>query len=115
MKAHLTEVRIIGTLQGSFWWPIGEPWQKTINERRTYRPRASTVTYRSETSGLRDFVLEITHDGDSSSACLLSDDSFVEITRYRGTRKVSRMFPITLFPSIADCVSEDVIPYDTDE
>jgi len=110
-----TTITVVGTLTGSFWWPIGEPWEKEIRESRRYVARATSYAYRSETASLRDLILEITNDGDSSAACLLSSDTEIKITRthytlegsdYRRTRQVVRFMPITAFPSVADCVAQ---------
>lgn len=99
-----TTVTVYGTLHGAFWWPIGEPWEKHVRETRVHRPAADSYTYRSETPDLRSLILEITNDGDSSEGCRLSADSVIVVSRRRGAREHKRTFPVTMFPSIVDCV-----------
>jgi len=106
MTATKTTVQIVGTLAGSYWWPIGETWHKDLSETREYRPREQTQTYRTTTGSLRDLVVDLVCDGDSSSSCRFSADTVVIVTRFRGPRRISRTFPITMFPSVADCIEE---------
>ena len=105
-KTSTTKITIIGTMIGAYWWPIGEPWHKDIAETREYRPREQYQTYRTTTGSLRDFILDLTNDGDSSAACLFDAETVVVVTRYRGPRKTARTFPITMFPSVADMVAD---------
>src|SRR3990167_748233 len=111
-----TEVTILGPVYGSYWWPTNEPWSKPIDETRAYRPREDTYIYRAETPSLRDFVLSLTNDGDSSGACYLDPSSVLIVRRTRGDRCYSRTFPITLFKSIDDLVLDpDDVPSGFDE
>jgi hypothetical protein len=99
-------VGIVGTLRGAFWWPIGEPWEKEVTETRLHQRGERFQTYRSTTADLRDLACDVTNDGDSSGPTTLSPDSIVVVTKMDGSRTRQRVFPVTMFPSIADCIGK---------
>lgn len=104
-----TQISVIADVVGAFWWPIGEPWVKhsvsfdvTAYQRRCVNGgRAKGITLREAIDGM-----ETEHGGDSSEGIKLAN-GIVKVTRVKGNRKASRVFDLSLFPSIADYITEE--------
>jgi len=102
-----TTITVLGTLRGAFWWPIGEQWEKPVSQKFV-RHRAAGA-FEREADTLRDALLEITNDGDSSEGCRMMADSYVEIVKSSddGRRSRSRVFELSMFPSVADLMTDE--------
>ncbi len=110
---HTTVVEVSGELYGAYWWPIGAPWVKDVQERFVYvhggfeRTSYGHIRRIDEHDTLRDMLLAITADGDSSEGCVLSPDTQITVRQTRGMRERSRTFPGTMFASVADLVARE--------
>lgn len=94
-----TSIRIVGYVVGQIWWPVGAECYKPIN----YDVLRESDRYTSKPE-LRDHLLRITSDGDFQNASVVGE---VIIEMRDGRRKVSRSWPLSRFPSIADCLHPD--------
>jgi len=99
-----SNIRIFADVTGAFWWPIGEPWEKTgvIFNVTQYQRRcinggrgARGITLREAMSGLED-----DHIDDSSCGVTFAGELVVT----RGAK--TRAFPLEMFPSISDMVTK---------
>ena len=94
-----TTVRLRGYLVGNIWMPNCECFKELSYSLDDQSSRWS------ERGTLRDHVLAATNDGDFQS-CNIAHGELV-ITRTKGRRKVTRSFPLSMFPSVADCLHSD--------
>ena len=95
-----SNVYLRGTVYGPIWMPAVECW-KPVTVSAQYAD-GSRLT-------LRDMALRATADGDFQSASLTTDSEVVfEQTIKKGNRTLRRVkwYPVSHFPSIADCVGE---------
>jgi hypothetical protein len=96
----ITNISLRGFIVGPIWWPAGA---------ECYKPLSYSITDErvrwSEPGTLRDHVLAATNDGDFQSATLAQAELVVE--RRAGNRRVIRSFPLSHFPSVADCLHPD--------
>lgn len=95
-----TTMIIHADINGAFWWPIGEPWVKHGQRYLLARTSADRTTLRE---AVDCFAMD--HSGDSSDGITLSD-AWLEVRRTGDRREVRRFFPLTMFPSVADYLSE---------
>lgn len=96
----ITNISIRGYIVGKIWWPAGAECYKELEYSITREDSRF-----SEPGTLRDHVLRATNDGDFQSATLAHAELIVECRRDR--RRVIRSFPLSHFPSIADCLHPD--------
>ena len=86
---------------------VGEIWQPGCGE--CYKPFSYDVAWEdrllSEPGTLRDHVLRITNDGDFQH-CRIAD-GYLEATIYKPNRSRSRIFDLSTFKSVLDCIMED--------
>lgn len=101
-----THVKIRGFLVGAIWWPVGAECWKDLDYDLT-REDARIVDGSTGKVGadLRYHILRACNDGDFQSAVIAHGE--VEIERRRGSRRTVRTFPLSMFPSVADCVHDD--------
>lgn len=103
----MTNIEIYADVAGTFWWPMGEDWQKLGCEFNVsdYQRRCVNGGRGKRGITLREAVDAFTseHGGDSASGCLITDG--ILIVR-RGNR--TRSFPLSMFPSIADMLTDEV-------
>lgn len=105
----ITNISLRGYIVGTIWMPAVEcykPLDYCISDQRRW----------SELGTLRDHVLAATNDGDFQSATLAHAEIVIE--RQTGNRRVIRSFPLSRFPSVADCLhpdGEDWCPQDDSE
>ena len=96
----VTDISLRGFVVGPIWWPAGA---------ECYKPLAYSITREdgrfSEPGTLRDHVLRATNDGDFQHCTLACAKLVVE--RRNGNRRVVRSFPLSHFPSVADCLHPD--------
>lgn len=101
-----TRIRIYGELQGKIWMPAVEcSKQFDINLVRIPR-HATTRTAHAhgwpwEISELRDALLSLTNDGDFQS-CEIAW-AVLEVTRVKGNKRVTRVWPVRGLGENADC------------
>lgn len=95
-----TRIAISGYLVGNIWWPVGAECWKTF----TYDLTREEALF-SSPGTLRDHILRITSDGDFQSASIAQGELTITVTK--PGRKRSRSFPLSRFPSIADCLHPD--------
>lgn len=104
------QISIRGYVVGPIWWPSGAECFKPLSYNLTRENARFT-----EPGSLRDHVLAATNDGDFQSCTIACGELVVKRTSYttdaqqRITRKrcVTRIFPLSRFPSIADCLHPD--------
>lgn len=95
------EMTITGWLVGNIWMPNAE----------CYKPFKHSIDGQdsrwSEKGTLRDHVLAATRDGDFQS-CKIAE-GILEVSMFvgRNGKRITRWFPLDMFPSIADCVKTD--------
>lgn len=96
----LSSITIRGFIVGPIWWPMGA---------ECYKPLRYSITSEekrwSEPGTLREHVLAALRDGDFQSATIAHGEIVVEMIRER--RRVLRSFPLSHFPSVADCLHPD--------
>lgn len=96
----VTNISLRGYVVGPIWWPAGS---------ECYKPLAYSITRENgrftEPGTLRDHVLRATNDGDFQSCTLARAELVIE--RRQGNRRVIRSFPLSRFPSVADCLHPD--------
>lgn len=96
----IADISIRGFIVGPIWWPAGEEY---------YKPLSYSITNEgarwSEPGTLRQHVLAATNDGDFQNATLACAELVIE--RRTGNRRVIRTFPLSRFPSVADCLHPD--------
>lgn len=96
----ITNISLRGYIVGPIWWPVG---------MECYKPLSYSLTRKnklwSEPGTLRDHVLAAVNDGDFRSATLAHAALVIE--RRKGNRVVTRAFPLSHFPSVADCLHPD--------
>lgn len=90
-----SSIRITGYIVGKIWWPVGQECFKPID----YDVTRHSFSDKPE---LRDHILKITCDGDFQGASIARGEVTIEMRN--GRRKVTRSFPLSKFPSIADCL-----------
>jgi hypothetical protein len=106
MVIQITDISISGYLVGGMWWPAGVTGYKRV---------AYSVTREdgrfSEPGTLRDHVLHLLMEqgGDFQGAELAHAEIIVTAEKISDSRHTikRRYFPITMFPSISDCVNAD--------
>lgn len=96
----ITEIRLRGFVVGPIWWPVGTECYKPLEYSCT-----DTNSRWSEPGTLRDHVLCVINDGDFQSCTLAHAELIVE--RRKGNRRVIRSWPLSRFPSVADCLHPD--------
>lgn len=96
----ITNISLRGYVVGSIWWPVGAECFKPLNYSITREDQRFT-----EPGTLRDHVLRATNDGDFQSTTLAQAELVIE--RRNGARRVIRSFPLSRFPSVADCLHPD--------
>lgn len=97
---HTTRITLSGYLVGGIWWPVDVECWKTFKYDLTREDCRFT-----EPGTLRDHVLRIICDGDFQSASIAQGELTITVTK--PGRKLSRAFPLSRFPSIADCLHPD--------
>lgn len=105
-----TRISLEGALCGKIWWPVGQLFGKHLSHSF-----AADVRAWGGQGTLRDHVLRATNDGDFQGAELTADTFLViqRISRKGATVKTrTRHFPVSMFPSIADCVNTDAYSND---
>lgn len=106
----ITDIRLRGFIVGPIWMPAVEcykPLDYSISDERRRWSGPGT---------LRAHVLAATNDGDFQSATLAHGELVIE--RRAGNRRVIRSFPLSHFPSVADCLhpaGDDWCPQDDSE
>lgn len=92
-------ISIRGYIVGPIWWPA---------DSECYKPLVYDLTREAalmDGATLRDHVLRATNDGDFQHATLAHAELVVE--RRKAGRRVIRSFPLSHFPSVADCLHPD--------
>ena len=102
-RYEIADVSISGFLVGDIWMPATEcykPLHYSLTDRAHHYPDGGT---------LRDHVLRVCQDGDFQSASIADGELIVTVHRHddRGTYRRTRRFPLSKFPSVADCVRTD--------
>jgi hypothetical protein len=95
----VTDISLRGFIVGPIWWPAGA---------ECFKPLSYSITRESKLldgGTLRDHVLRATNDGDFQHATLALAEIVIE--RRTGSRRVIRSFPLSHFPSVADCLHPD--------
>ena len=98
-----TQITIRGFLVGTIWMPAAECW-KELDYDVTREDARFT-----EPGTLRDHVLRATNDGDFQGCDIAQGELIVTRTTISGGTRITRTraFPLTLFPSIQDCLHDD--------
>jgi hypothetical protein len=106
----ITDISLRGFIVGTIWMPAVE----------CYKPLNYSITREqarwSDPGTLREHVLAATNDGDFQSATLAHGKIVIE--RRTGNRRVIRAFPLSHFPSVADCLhpeGDDWCPQDNED
>lgn len=97
--------KITGYLVGPIWWPSGSECWKDLD----YDLSSEDARF-TEPGTLRDHILRATNDGDFQN-CSIAHGELVATRCYRrGERTVRevRSWPLERFPSIADCLHDDL-------
>lgn len=95
-----TQITISGYVVGPIWWPAGaECFKEFRHDATAYDARCTRP------STLREHCCRITSDGDFQGCDIA--DGVLTITRHRNGRRVSRDFPLEMFPSISDMLKTD--------
>lgn len=102
----MTTYTILGAVEGSLWWPVGEPAQKPISY--SFKRSETPPPFVNSAETLREAVEQLmtAEGGDFSDAPRLTADTFLLVRHDSpsGRRTVSRWFDLTRFPSISDYV-----------
>lgn len=93
----ITSIELRGYVVGPIWWPAGAECFKDLR----YNATDQNARW-SEPGTLRDHVLAATRDGDFQNCTIAHGELVIE--RRQGSRRVIRSFPLSKFPSIADCL-----------
>jgi hypothetical protein len=93
-----TTYRVVGTLVGPIWWPIGAPASKSFEYVTAERP----ATMRA----LADAVMA-REDGDFAGAPRMMADTVVTIIRWRATGHHGRSWNAEDLPSLAAYVTAE--------
>jgi acetaldehyde dehydrogenase (acetylating) len=102
MRQHRTEFRLYVTIQGTFYWPIDEPWERDTELNFT---RVSESVHRqSEASDLREAALRLLDSGDSATAEKIAYGT-LEVTQLYQTHSRSRSFDLDRFGSLLDLLA----------
>ena len=102
-----TKITIDGYLVGPIWWPIGaECWKDLAFDATNHESRCVNGDGSPAKLTLREMVLAASQDGDFRGCDIAH--GFVTIER-SGPLNTSRKrsFPLTMFPSVADCIKAD--------
>jgi hypothetical protein len=96
-----TQITLRGYLVGSIWWPVGAECYKHLTYDVTREDSRFT-----EPGTLRDHVLRATNDGDFQCATIACGELIAERREIKDGREriVRRSFPLSRFPSVADCL-----------
>ena len=96
------QVSIQGYIVGPIYWPAGQECFKTLN----YNVVAQNRSW-GEPGSLREHVVRALNDGDFQS-CSIAQGRLVVTTTRRdkagATIRRTREWPLSRFPSIADCL-----------
>lgn len=109
-----TTYTIVGEIIGTYWWPIGQEWEKPVCETFTEAGDLDRLHdfHDERPQRLRTLLEAVTIDGDSSSGCRLSAESVLIVRRTRRSNgsTVTRERTIALvdMPSAKDYVAEVV-------
>jgi hypothetical protein len=103
-----TTYSIEGHVIGGMWWPIGEPATKPVSftfergdmPRRPFTEQVETLLEAVEALTTRE-------GGDFSTAARLTADSVLVVTHRTARREVRRWFPLSLFASLTDYLSDE--------
>lgn len=95
-----TQITISGYVVGPAWWLAGEECYKPFSYDVTEKDRRFT-----EPRTLRDHVSAITNDGDFQH-CQIAG-GFIEATIHKSNGSRSRIFDLSMFKSISDCIKDD--------
>lgn len=98
------DYEIIGTLNGEFWWPIGFSWEKPLKYRFAFGRERFFALSAPVHETLREALDQAVNDGDSSSACRVSE-GVLKVTRKTATGYRVRFFDLSLFSSVSDYLS----------
>jgi hypothetical protein len=95
---------LVGFVVGSIWWPAGAECFKPLS----YDISREDGRF-SAPADLRTHVLAATNDGDFQSCSIADGRLIATIERQSGTSRVTRTreFPLSMFPSVADCLHPD--------
>ena len=93
---------VTGTITGYGWWP-----RIMLTKTFTFRWRSDPPDERPDLATLVNVLLS-EEDGDFESGVRLMADCVLTITKYRADRRGhrSRSFPLTLFRSLRDVVTD---------
>lgn len=109
-----TQVTIRGYLVGNIWMHNAECW-KEIKYDVTHKNELYVNGY---ASSFRDHVVSILADSDFQSCAIAQGEVVITMTGCRGNarRVVTHAYPLSRFPSVADCLHDDWFPsYDDEE
>jgi hypothetical protein len=101
------QITLTGYLVGKIWMPARECW-KHLSYDLTREDARFT-----EPGTLRDHVLAATRDGDFQSCSIAEGYLHVQITKIQQTGTAlktyrrTRSFPLTMFPSVKDCINTE--------
>jgi hypothetical protein len=103
------DIRLSGAITGALWWPVGVAAGVDISIDVTREAARFT-----EAPTLRELVLHIIGErgGDFGGDVRLTEDTTLTVTSRSNGRSRSRDWPITAFPSIADCVALEAFSFD---
>lgn len=108
----ISRIEIRGFVVGPIWWPAGGECFKPL----AYDLKDHDARF-SEPGTLRDHVLRATNNGDFQSCTVAQGELVIE--RRVGNRRVIRSWPLSRFPSVADCLHPEGAdwcpPYDGEE
>lgn len=96
----ITNIALRGFVVGPIWWPAGAECYKPLE----YNCTDQNARW-SEPGTLRDHVLRATNDGDFQHCTIAHGELVVTVQRER--RTIKRSFPLSKFPSVADCLHPD--------
>ena len=103
MASRDFEVSIRGDVIGEIWWPYGA---------KAFKPVGWSPRFSEDRFTLRDCLdsLMASEGGDFSNAPKIN--GVLVLKRYgKGTRSTERIFDLSMFPSIADYVTDEIPDY----
>lgn len=100
---QILSINVTGYLVGNMWWPSSEAWKELSVDVLRARDRFT------ERPDFRRIIVDACNDGDFQSASIAHGEVTVTLIERQGLKshRVSRSWPLSQFPSIADCLHDD--------
>ena len=106
MKRNYT-YKIVGNLIGKIWQPTEYNCSKSICIQFSRTVKGKLYPTDAVYPSLKEAVNSLTADGDFRS-CKFDANSSLCVFYHTGTKQVTRWFPLDMFPSISELVSDEV-------